>query len=173
MNTQSFDNSVKVALDFYKKHPDDTLIVVTGDHECGGLTLGFAGTKYGSNYAVLGAQKESFQKFTDETLQDFKKANGTFDQMKELITKTFGLKFSGDKKSDPTVLADFEVAQLKEAFDRSMDNSWKENKEQYLIYGNYEPLSVTITHLLNQKAGLAWTSYKHTGCTGIYFSYWC
>ena len=163
LNTQSFDNSVKVALDFYKKHPDNTLIVVTGDHECGGLTLGFAGTKYGSNYSVLGAQKESFQKFTDETLQDFKKTNGTFNQMKELITKTFGLKFSGDKKSDPTVLADFEVAQLKEAFDRSMDNSWKENKEQYLIYGNYEPLSVTITHLLNQKAGLAWTSYKHTG----------
>ena len=43
-----FDDAVKVAWDFYRKHPEDTLIVVTGDHETGGLTLGFAGTKYKS-----------------------------------------------------------------------------------------------------------------------------
>ncbi len=43
LNTISFDESVQKALAFYKKHPKDTLIVVTGDHECGGLTLGFAG----------------------------------------------------------------------------------------------------------------------------------
>lgn len=162
LNTKSFDDSVKLALDFYKKHPDDTLIVVTGDHECGGLTLGFAGTKYGSHYAVLGNQKESFQKFTDETLPAFKKQKGGFEDMKKIITDTFGLKFSGDKK-DPVVLADFEVAELKDAFDRSMNNDWKENKQEYLIYGGYEPLAVAITHILNQKAGLAWTSYKHTG----------
>ena len=162
LNTKSFDDSVKLALDFYKKHPDDTLIVVTGDHECGGLTLGFAGTKYGSHYAVLGNQKESFQKFTDETLPAFKKQKGGFEDMKKIITDTFGLKFSGDKK-DPVVLADFEVAELKGAFDRSMNNDWKENKQEYLIYGGYEPLAVAITHILNQKAGLAWTSYKHTG----------
>ena len=154
LNTKSFDDSVKVALDFYKKHPNETLIVVTGDHECGGLTLGFAGTKYGSHYAVLGNQKESFQKFTDETLPAFKKQMGGFEDMKKIITDTFGLKFSGDKK-DPVVLEDFEVAELKDAFDRSMNNDWKENKQEYLIYGGYEPLAVAITHILNQKAGLA------------------
>ncbi len=162
LNTKSFDDSVKVALDFYKKHPDDTLIVVTGDHECGGLTLGFAGTKYASHFAVLGNQKESFQKFTDVTMKEFKKSNGTFEDMKKIITDEFGLKFSGDKK-DPAVLADYEIADLKEAFDRSMNDDWKQNKQEYLIYGEYNPLAVTITHLLNQKAGLAWTSYKHTG----------
>ncbi len=35
--------------------------------------------------------------------------------------------------------------------------------QEYLLYGGYEPLTVTITHLLNQRAGLAWTSYSHTG----------
>jgi alkaline phosphatase len=35
--------------------------------------------------------------------------------------------------------------------------------ETYLLYGGYEPLTVKLTHILNQKAGLAWTSYKHTG----------
>jgi alkaline phosphatase len=36
--TVEFDNAVKIALDFAEKHPD-TLIVVTADHETGGLGL--------------------------------------------------------------------------------------------------------------------------------------
>jgi alkaline phosphatase len=32
-----------------------------------------------------------------------------------------------------------------------------------LLYGTYNPVSVTLTHLLNNKAGIAWTSYAHTG----------
>ena len=36
----AFDNAVKAAFEFYKKHPKETLIVVTADHETGGLSLG-------------------------------------------------------------------------------------------------------------------------------------
>ncbi len=36
----NLDEAVQVALEFYKKHPEETLIVVTADHETGGLTLG-------------------------------------------------------------------------------------------------------------------------------------
>ncbi|MDR2937942.1 MAG: alkaline phosphatase [Prevotellaceae bacterium] len=35
-----FSNAVKVALDFYKKYPTETLIIVTADHETGGLGVG-------------------------------------------------------------------------------------------------------------------------------------
>ncbi|MBR5184442.1 MAG: alkaline phosphatase [Bacteroidales bacterium] len=35
-----FDQAIAVAYEFYKKHPDETLIVVTADHETGGVTLG-------------------------------------------------------------------------------------------------------------------------------------
>ena len=34
------DNAVRVAYEFYKKHPKETLIVVTADHETGGMGLG-------------------------------------------------------------------------------------------------------------------------------------
>ena len=37
------------------------------------------------------------------------------------------------------------------------------NQETGILYGGYEPLSVTLTHLLNNKAGIGWTSYSHTG----------
>ena len=33
----------------------------------------------------------------------------------------------------------------------------------YLLYGSYDPFVVAITHILNQKAGLGWTTYSHTG----------
>ena len=39
-NTLDFDAAIKVAYEFYQKHPKQTLIVVTADHETGGLTLG-------------------------------------------------------------------------------------------------------------------------------------
>ncbi|MDR3297286.1 MAG: alkaline phosphatase [Prevotellaceae bacterium] len=38
------DNAVVVALDFYKKYPKQTLIVVTADHETGGLGVGYSGS---------------------------------------------------------------------------------------------------------------------------------
>ena len=39
----------------------------------------------------------------------------------------------------------------------------KANEDSYLLYGGYEPLTVTLTHILNRKAGIGWTSYSHTG----------
>jgi alkaline phosphatase len=38
----AFDDAVKVALDFQRRAPDDTLIIVTGDHETGGLSVSYA-----------------------------------------------------------------------------------------------------------------------------------
>ncbi len=35
----AFDNAVKTGMEFQQKHPDNTLILVTADHETGGLTL--------------------------------------------------------------------------------------------------------------------------------------
>lgn len=167
-NTLAFDKAVQQAVDFSAKHPKETLIVVTGDHECGGLTLGFAGTKYASNFDVLDNQNVSFQKFTDEILSTYKegcKDGCQFDAIQPLITKHFGLKFDGDLKADPMVLEPYQVKQIHTAFDRTTrgEKEGSINKETYLLYGDYDPLTVTLTHILNQKAGLAWTSYKHTG----------
>ncbi len=53
-----FDEAVGVALKFQEKNPD-TLIVVTGDHETGGLTLGNRERAYSSNIELLEQQKTS------------------------------------------------------------------------------------------------------------------
>jgi|GEM_PF-3748899 len=143
-DTQAFDESMKVALAFMAKHPKETVIVVTGDHECGGLTIGFAGTKYENFFTVLDGQKVSFQKFSAEILKEYKEKNAgkyNFDDMKPIITANFGLKFEGDAKADRAVLKDFEIAQLKEAFERSMAGDTEKSKDEqtYLLYGGYTP----------------------------------
>jgi alkaline phosphatase len=37
------------------------------------------------------------------------------------------------------------------------------DEHTYLMYGGYEPFSIKLTTILNQKSGIAWTSYSHTG----------
>jgi alkaline phosphatase len=141
--------------------------VVTGDHECGGLTLGWAGTKYASNFELLGSQNVSFQKFTDEILKQYmaENATGAFDSIKPLITAHFGLKFAGDTTTDYMVLKPHEIAQLESAYKLSMAGQKELSKDPAtaLMYGGYDPLAVALTHTVNNKAGLGWTSFKHTG----------
>ncbi|MCK9347060.1 MAG: alkaline phosphatase, partial [Bacteroidales bacterium] len=40
LETIDLDRAVQVAMDFAVKHPQETLIIVTADHETGGLSLG-------------------------------------------------------------------------------------------------------------------------------------
>ena len=63
------------------------------------------------------------------------------------------------------VLKPYEVDELRAAFERSMKggDAKKQTDQDYLLYGEYEPFTVTLTHLLNQKSGIAWTTYSHTG----------
>lgn len=56
-----FDKAIDRALEFYRQHPDETLIVVTSDHETGGIALGCTSKEYkGSTikWDILEAQWE-------------------------------------------------------------------------------------------------------------------
>ena len=52
-----FQKSIQKAIDFYKQHPDETLIVVTADHETGNFALGTG--KYELNLKALQHQMVS------------------------------------------------------------------------------------------------------------------
>ncbi len=160
--TIAFDDAIRQACTFAQKHPDDTLIVVTGDHETGGLTLGFAGTHYKSYLERLQHQKISTTAFSDLVKQWQKAGDMTPEAAQPAITANFGLKFTG-AADDPMVLNSEEQERVKTAFLRSMgDNRYAPGENKELLYGGYDPLSVTLTHILNNKAGVAWTSYSHT-----------
>ena len=157
-----FDNAVSVALDFYKKHPEETLIIVAGDHETGGMAMGFAGNHYESAYALLQHQNMSYESFSN-LIADYKKSNEGNYKVEEalaLVKKHFGL---GDAKKG-LELSEFELQQLKDAFNKSMNynKEMKKSDQFYLLYGSYDPFTITACHILSQKAGIGWTSYSHT-----------
>ena len=158
----AFDDAIGIALDFYNQHPDETLIVVTGDHECGGLSLGYAGTAYETAFQLLKHQDTSYLEFT-KVVDAWKGTGKTFAEALEDVKDRFGL---GDETIDPLLeLSNYERDQLEEAFEASMDPGFvRDTEEKYLKYGPYyDPFTVTVTHILNQKAGISWTSYSHTG----------
>jgi alkaline phosphatase len=173
-----FEAAVQVAFDFAQQHPDETLIIVTGDHETGGMTIGYASTGYDTAFNILNSQKLSFVEF-DNMVNAMQEADAdlTFDEIMPYITQYFGLKLpSGNAEadaSDPLVLTDYEVEKLENGYMQAMlAPADREADEEYaLLYGTYDPLSVSITHIVNNKAGLAWTSYAHTGVPVPVYAY--
>jgi alkaline phosphatase len=52
---------------------------------------------------------------------------------------------------------------LTDAFEQSFKKETEKNESLYLLYGDYDPLAVTVIHILDRKAGIGWTTYSHTG----------
>ncbi|GAK53693.1 alkaline phosphatase [Candidatus Moduliflexus flocculans] len=196
-DTLAFDAAIAEGMKFYEKHPDETLIIVTGDHETGGLSIGYAGTKYSSYISKMKNQKVSYLGFNAK-LEEFKKANpaAKFEDVLPLIKEAFGLyvlsaeekatlkaaidagkaKDAADdvkkaaKEAENTLkyglaLTDADLAILQDAFAVSMlaKDARPADDVAYVQYGGYEPLTVKLTTILAEKAGIGWSSYSHTG----------
>ncbi|MFV0438321.1 MAG: alkaline phosphatase [Desulfopila sp.] len=171
-----FDNAIEVAQNFCSDKGDDCLIVVTGDHETGGMTVGHATTGYTGHYDRLLPQTNSFTSFAANQWAEHKSSPAANvcgghlgsnnlaanSEMIQMMEDVFGLRYDG--------LNDYQKEKLEAAYDKSLcgsnDNSQAEND---LLYGYYEPIIVTITHILNETASIGWTSYSHTGVpTAVY-----
>ena len=163
-DTIALADAVQVAIDFAEEHPDETLILVTGDHETGGLTIGFAGTDYDTYLDLLESQKISFAKYDSDYVANYKENQTSFEDVLVDIEELFGLKVDGEA-DDKLVLTEYELEQLRAAYEKSINGTAASQYEQeeYVLYGTYEPLSVTITHIINNKSGISFTSYSHTG----------
>jgi alkaline phosphatase len=157
----AFDAAIRTALDFAKKHPNETLIVVTGDHETGGMTIGFAGTQYDTFFDKVALQTRSYVAFDEEILKPYKaRTSPSAARLADLlpaIRQSFGINFD--------TLTPVQKEQIEFAFQRSMGSEQVRSfaEDQYLLYGGYEPLTVKLTQVMNQSAGIGWTSYAHTG----------
>ena len=82
-------NAVQVAVDFYNQHPNDTLILVTADHETGGMTIGFTTTNYDTYLTNLTKQTMSFVKF-DSIIDTLRAQGASFEAAMAEAKKAFG-----------------------------------------------------------------------------------
>jgi alkaline phosphatase len=147
-NMMDFDKAITAAVQFKKKHPD-TLIVVTGDHECGGLGLSM-GSEYRINPELFLDQKLSFE-MADAKVGAILKQES--DPMEKIcaVAEEFGLTnlTESEKKAIAKAVAD-EKANLSKT-------------ELSALYGGYKPVTMSFRRLFNVRANLYWTSYAHTG----------
>lgn len=157
-----FDEAIKEAYNFYKKHPQETLIVICSDHETGGLTLGYALSRYETTYEILENQKISGETFT-HIMNDLQKKQGKSLRYKDvypLLKKYYG--FDNSKKLQ---LTKYDIADLKKAI---MDYNNHTIEKQMLdpllecAYGPYNPVATIAARILAHKAGISWTTYSHT-----------
>ncbi len=165
-DTLALSDAVEEAITFYNKHPNETLIIVTADHETGGLTIGFAGTDYNLFFRTLDNQNISYAKFDSDYVANYKKNSTSLAEVMKDVEKLFGLKVPASEGSDKNgglVLTDYEYSRIKDAYAKTMSKSKPANQQEYELYGTYEPLTVTLTHILNNKSGIGFTSYSHTG----------
>ncbi len=170
-DTIALDEAVEVAVEFAKKHPSETLIIVTGDHETGGMTIGYAATGYNTAFDILRNQKCSYIQFDEYVAEAKADGSFTFDDMMAMVEEYFGLVAPGEEAADEAlVMNEFEYAKLQKAYEDDQSGN-VDGYEESLLYGGYSPISVTLTHIINNKAGIGWTSYAHTGLPVPVYAY--
>lgn len=158
--TLEFDKAVAEALNFYKQHPDETLILVTADHETGGLALGVNNSK-GLDLTVLKHQRVSTQEF-QRMLQELKESGKKvkFDDIVVLITEKFGLN-NGEEKM---ALSPQQTDWLKSAFNNEFGNGNAVNPDKdYLDHGAEKTLAERVVYIMSLKSGIGWTTNDHSG----------
>lgn len=147
-----FDEAIRLAYNFYLQHPDETLIVVTADHETGGMALG--NSHYELDLRFLANQKMSAGKISEE-VKALQKQFGKklkWEQVKSLFAQNLGL-------YDKVEVSAEEDAQLQSIFRQMMKNKASDTKT---LYASLSALSDAAVQLLNKKAQIGWTTHSHS-----------
>ncbi|MDW7694361.1 alkaline phosphatase [Flammeovirgaceae bacterium SG7u.111] len=149
-----FDKAIKEAVDFYNEHPDETIIIITADHETGGLAMGNSKMKYESNFALLKKQKGSINELNNLFI-DFIKENSlkelSFEKVLEIGKDFFGI--------DKSELDSEELQSLQIAHKHLINNEGTES----LTYADSNAAANAWLKIFNTKAGIGWISHAHTG----------
>lgn len=146
------DNAVKVAYEFYEQHPDETLIVITADHETGGVCLGTG--SYELHTELLKHQKQSIGAFSKHiaTLHQKEGKKFTWELVREQLTENFGF-------WTQIPLNDQETSRLKKAYEDFCDGVAKDTRT---LYQSENIIASTARILINQKAMIGWQSTGHS-----------
>lgn len=145
----NFNQAIKIAYDFYLAHPDETLIVVTADHNTGGMSVRFGDISL-IDYQRM--SKDQFGYYTKSILNS--RRIFTWDDMKAELTVLFGF-------WDKIAISEEQENTLKEKFDNTFN--LRNSADQETLYNSFNEFSVEVFKILNDKAGFGWIATGHTG----------
>lgn len=145
---QDFDNAIRVAKAFVDAHPD-TILVITADHETGGLSLGSNGV-YAWKRDVIKGVKQTAAKLAKTLVQTDATQLASVWQQQTSLTLT----------ADEWQQLSSKIASIKPVFTAK---DW--SKEQDVLEAEaelLEPLAKDIKHLVDLYSQTGWTSGAHT-----------
>lgn len=152
------DKAVKVAYEFYQQHPDETIIVISADHETGGLVMGTGPYELHTN--LLKYQRCSIDELKWILNEQYKKAPKKFTwtavekQLRELMGFGGGITLN-QKQSD-------RLQNRWNAIEKAMQANEK-------VKERINDLCETTKHILSEVAMISWASGGHSnGYVPIY-----
>lgn len=158
-----FAESVDLALAFYEEHPDETLIIVTADHETGGLILG-------SGEYAMHAERSAAQKVSENTLtalfrETFKAQSSdsevpSWEDVKAFFTEYLGM--WDTVKVDPRTEAQFKA---------TYESTFVTGKAEDVVslYAVNSKIVSDAIDFVGASSGFAWSHGSHSGTpVGLY-----
>ena len=139
------DEAVQSALAFYALHPQETLILVTADHETGDVTLS------DGDRAALLRQAISSDTCDNTLVADCLAAKTPFEEALPLFASAFGL---GELRAEDTAL--LQAAYAKTLAQNAPGNTSNEEA------GVYDPITTACINLVAARAGVHFGSGGHT-----------
>lgn len=146
------DEAVRVAYEFYEQHPDETLIVVTADHETGGLSLGRG--PYELHTDLLKYQRMSAEAYASH-LKTLHKQLGdgfTWERVEEDLAENWGF-------GNEVNITEKQRARLRKAYDATASGRAKDTESLYASVGE---LADMARQVMAECALIGWQSGGHS-----------
>ena len=153
--TINFNDALKVAYDFYNDHPKETLIIVTADHDTGGLAIGSQFTGYNMQPQYIDYQKISKERFNEECKAILRSRRVfTWNDMRDMLKEQLG--FWGG-----VPVTEKQTALLEDKFNKTFE--LRNSEDQKTLYQNFDEFSTAVFHIFNEICGIGWVTNNHTG----------
>ena len=144
------NEAMQVAYTFYQAHPDETLILVTADHETGGLALG--NSDYTLHLDLLQYQKCSAWVLSDLFTKLFDGRKPTWEQVQTIYREQLGF-------WDKVEISAEEEQELMALYKAACKGKTKNTETMYKDINKLGEAGIT---LLNKKAHVGWTTRAHS-----------
>lgn len=145
----AFQDAVDVAYKFYLEHPDETLIIVTADHDTGGMTLNRKADLKIADYQRM--SKDAMSDYFKELIKDNKPVS--WKEMKKFLTEKLGfwetVKVNGDQHKA-----------LKEKFNKTFVA--RDSKDEEGLYNSFSEFVTEVYNVMNYRLGTAFTTRSHS-----------
>lgn len=151
----NFQEALQIAYDFYLAHPDETLIVVTADHETGGMGLGNNAVGYNLHLKYYDSQRISKDEFAEYCRSIAREGREySWEEMRQFLTDRLGFWSTVPVNERQTEM-------LRKSFDKCMVRG--EGADLKTLYNSFNSFTVDVFKVLDSMTGVGFTTGGHSG----------